>query len=151
MSTRSGQTECGPFADDALAIEDHYVPLTVWTLTTGPFKGIHDASDEYSINHKEMSLYDEPLKPGDVVAADCSLELFLEKSSGLDKSGFKLVGISFICEGDPPVTGVSLLGSSPSKKKLLEEPCAMGGRTSFRTATFLHPSEELARTATFPR
>ncbi|KAF8324693.1 uncharacterized protein EI90DRAFT_3129657 [Cantharellus anzutake] len=34
---------------------------------------------------------------------------------------------------------------------LLEEPCAMGGRTSFRTATFPHPSEELARTATFPR
>jgi hypothetical protein len=102
----------------ALPIEEYFIPLSIWSrivcssrlvrlllilFETRDFKAFFNAADEYSIDHKQMSLYKGSLRPGDIVVVDCHLEQFPEKSSGLEKVGFSFF---FLVEPSLAFTGL---------------------------------------------
>ena len=79
---------------------------------------IYDASDVYTVDLSLMEKYYGKLEPGNVIRVDCRLEKYRKtKFTKCDKVAFKILGISYICEGKPPASELSRLAASPSKKK----------------------------------
>ncbi len=79
---------------------------------------IYDASDVYTVDLSLMEKYYGKLKPGNVIMVDCSLEKYCEtKFTRCDKVAFKILGISYICEGKLPTSKLSRLAALLSKKK----------------------------------
>ena len=79
----------------------------------------YDASEFYMIDHMLMEKYAKELEPGNIVIIDCGLEKYHETMwMNREKVAFKICGISYIGDGEPPLNELVTLGSSPSKKCL---------------------------------